>query len=177
MKLVCALIVASYRKPESFLLKFSTPQEESKWPDPLDGFSSSKLTRTSTSAKGRSIHHLWYLFFSNPNAIDPCSWLTVGLLYILVSVEAESPVAVFQPLSNLVVGIILLRDRSGRAREQNPSNPGPGHRRPIGSAPVGERDRSSRCYTSTGDVHGTSGNLHCPWKKATSNGEPAKLRT
>jgi hypothetical protein len=135
MKLVCALIVASYRKPESFLLKFSTPQEESKWPDPLDGFSSSKLTRTSTSAKGRSIHHLWYLFFFNPSATDPCSWLTVGLLYILVSVEAESPVAVFQPLSNLVVGIILqlvtrpLRASKGAESQQPGSRSSKAHRK------------------------------------------------
>ena len=121
-------------KAREFPLQFSAPREESKWPGPLDDLSSSNVTRTLDSANGRSIHDLWRLIFY-PSAIDPCSWLTVGLLHILVSVEAESPVAVFQPLSNLVVGIILqlvtrlLRASKGAESQQPGSRSSKAHRK------------------------------------------------
>jgi hypothetical protein len=73
--------------------------------------------------------------------IYPCGWSTVGLLHIPVSVEAESPVAVAQPLRYLVVGCFLqlLRDFSKASKgAKNPSSPVPGRRRPIGSTAVGK---------------------------------------
>lgn len=134
MKLVCAPIVASCPKPESFLTNFLRPRKK------LNGLTcsiceSSRLTRTLISANGHPIHAwLWHLFFIT-TTIDPCSGLTVGLPHILVSVEAESPVAVFQPLSNLVVGIILqlvtrlLRASKGAESQQPGSRSSKAHRK------------------------------------------------
>lgn len=56
--------------------------------------------------RGDSEDHTWRLIFILIT-INPCGWSTVGLLHIPVSVEAESPVAVIQPLRYLVLGCFL----------------------------------------------------------------------